>query len=360
MDQVGIGKARVGWIGQVKQAAVSASTKLWRLLTGAKAGPITVSQEKVQQTVAQAAAVLARGDRNRPDTQAAPSPAVSAAQPGATGTVVPTAQPVAAPGPQRAAVGAEISAVVVGSVSDREKKVADLAKFVFQTLRSNTRSGITEKMAADRWGQKSDAALEFWGSREARRYFQNCVSYLNGDPTGNWPDRSFHQVADIALWTEVLTKNGTVREPKGEWMQAIEMALPGIELGPNSDIGHPEEHWRAARNAASTAGYAGFSPALALKVQALISCSSAKGLYVETILTDPAAAREKIKKHLYDAEPAFFDTQEGRQAFADALLITKMSDMSRGSHGTTVAAIERDYLANDRMIREYRKAHGLT
>lgn len=246
--------------------------------------------------------------------------------------------------------------------SSRQARAIDVGVFVFDTLRTNRYSRIRQDDCVARWGEKSDEALAFWSTPQARQYFRKCVDYLNyGTESANWPDRTFEQVADIALWGELLVKNGTLsKPPAGDWLKAVEMALVAIELGPDSDIGHPEEHMRAGRLAADYIGRIFSDAKLAQKVQALIACSSNKGLHVEKVFTDPSAAEAKVKEFLYGAQPHFFKTTQERRDFAEALLIVKLSDMSRGTHGTDAKSLANDYLAGDRMVQELRRANGLS
>lgn len=239
------------------------------------------------------------------------------------------------------------------SESGNQGLIKAIAEQVYRTLQGNPTSRIREADVRERWGKKSPEMLDFWSSPAAQRFFASCVRYLDCDPKQNWPDRTFHQVADIALWTQMLVTDGTIAEPKGEWAKAIELALVGIELAPNDTIGKPDEHMQAGANTASYVSYE-FPRSLALKVQALIACSSAKGLKIEQVFSNPDAARAATKKFIYGQDPTWFDTAEGRRAFAEALLLTKLSDQSRGKHGQDVRTLAQSSVADGIMLRVYR------
>lgn len=243
------------------------------------------------------------------------------------------------------------------AASARDKKIQDVASFVAQTLKQNPNTGVTKDQAVERWGAKADDALDFWKTSGAQQYFRSCVSYLNADQAGNWPDRTFQQVADIALWTDIMSENGTITaRPQGKWMKAVEMALVGIELGPNSDIGHPEEHWRAGQNAGSYAS-SYVDREVGSLVQALIACSSNKGLKLEAAFKDLATTRAEVKKMTYGREPAFLADGQGLRDFLEALFLVKLSDMSRGSHGRTKDALGKSRVATSGMVAAFKKAN---
>jgi hypothetical protein len=241
--------------------------------------------------------------------------------------------------------------------SARDKKIQDVASFVASTLRQNPNTGVTKEQAVERWGAKADDALDFWKTSGAQQYFRSCVSYLNCDQAGNWPDRTFQQVADIALWTDIMTEKGALTaRPQGKWMKAVECALVGIELGPNSDIGHPEEHWRAGQNAGSYASSYVDREVGAL-VQALIACSSQKGLKLESAFNDLDATRAEVKKMCYGREPTFLADKQGLRTFLEALFLVKLSDMSRGSHGKDKASLAQSRVATSGMVKAFEKAN---
>jgi len=244
------------------------------------------------------------------------------------------------------------------AASARDKKIQDVASFIASTIRQNPNSGISKEQAVERYSAKADDALDFWKTSGAQQYFRSCVGYLNCDPGGNWPDRTFHQVADIALWTDVMTENGTITaRPTGKWMQAVEMALVGIELGPNSDIGHAEEHWRAGRNAGSYAG-SYVNRDVGLMVQALIACSSAKGLRIEEAFKDPAKAKSEVQRMCYGATPTFLTDDASLRSFLEALFIVKLSDASRGSHGQSKEAIAKSGVGTSGLVRAFKAANA--
>lgn len=240
----------------------------------------------------------------------------------------------------------------------RAQRIEAVATFVASTLKRNPGTRVTQESAVERWGKKADDALAFWSEPGAQRYFRACVDYLNADPGGNWPDRTFQQVADIALWTDLMAERGTIsRRPEGKWMKAVEMALVGIELGPNSDIGHAEEHWRAGQNAGRyAASYV--DPEVGHLVQALIASSSNKGLKLETALSDLDATRAAVKKMTYGREPSFLVDRQALRDFVEALFLVKLSDMSRGAHGRTKEALASSRLASSGMVAAFAKANA--
>jgi hypothetical protein len=207
------------------------------------------------------------------------------------------------------------------------------------------------------WKTKDAAGLKVWENVGAMGPTFKWAAEMNMGDGGDYLGRALSQNADASIWLQALVKEGIVKEPKAEWRAAIEVASMTLDVG-NDGAGRTGYSYVLT----GVDGYPSKNPAASVKMPAglharaamLVGGSGGGGFHVEkaydgadqtaqfskrlvreanvSSLLPRAVDRAHVEKEIGLVDSgALVKTKEDREAFADALLIVKLADRSRGS-----------------------------
>lgn len=211
---------------------------------------------------------------------------------------------------------------------------------------------------AKEWFKKDAGSLRAWENAGAMGPTFRFVSEMNMGDGGDYLGRALQQNMDASIWTQSLVKAGVIREPAPPWRAAIEVASLALDIG-NDGAGRTGYSYVLT----GVDGYPSKSPSQSVKMPAglqaraalLVGGSGGGGFHVEKAYADAAEAPKFGKRLLTEGtdiqgllpraadkahterELALLDsgallaTQADREAFADALLVVKLADRSRGA-----------------------------
>jgi hypothetical protein len=213
---------------------------------------------------------------------------------------------------------------------------------------------------ADAWKHKDAGALAAWSQPAAMGPVLAFVTSLNRGDGGDYLGRAIAQNMDASIWLRLLEREGIVDTPTKEWRTAIEVATLSLDVGADG----------AGRTGfmfilSGVDGYPSKSPTPPVKmpqgIQAragMLVGGSGTGLFVDKIFENANVAKDFAKRltneqdHGQSAkslsvkakDPAhtakeialvesgtLVQSRADRDAFAEALLVTKLSDRSRGA-----------------------------
>jgi hypothetical protein len=183
---------------------------------------------------------------------------------------------------------------------------------------------------------------------------------LNMGSGGDYLGRAIAQNMDASIWLRALVREKIIAPPSQDWRTAIEVATLTLDVGSDG----------AGRTGfmyvlAGADGYKSSSPAPSVKMPAGIQAragmlvgGSGQGIYVDKLFDGPGVAStfaNKLADEAYSGQTAtslaarakdpaatakeielvrsgkLVDSRAGRDAFAEALLVTKLADRSRGA-----------------------------
>jgi hypothetical protein len=209
------------------------------------------------------------------------------------------------------------------------------------------------------WRLKDPDGLRAWSDAKTMGPVFAWITMVNSGDGGNYLGRALAHNADASLWLQALVKSGVIKQPNAEWRKAIEIASFAIDIGDDGA-------GRTGYNYVVT-GVDGYPGSLADKADsvkmpagiharaaALVGGSGGGGLHAETVFDAPGNAAAFGKRLVREAKDmpnllkrtidraqvdreiamldtgALFRTPADREAFADALVVVKLADRSRG------------------------------
>ena len=218
----------------------------------------------------------------------------------------------------------------------------------------------------DAWKHKDPGAMQVYAkSAEMGPVFAWAAKVASTD--GDYLGRALGQNMDAAIWLRALEREGVISSPSPEWRRAIELATLCLDLG-NDGAGRTGFMYVMT----GVDGYPGSQSAGSVKMPTglqaragMLVGGSGRGLYVDNIFKGPNVAADFAKALANESNKgqspktlipqakdigattkevaivesgALVKTQSDRDEFAEALLVTKLADRSRG-------AVFRSYLA---------------
>lgn len=205
---------------------------------------------------------------------------------------------------------------------------------------------------------KDPQALGVWQNAGQMGPVFTWLADANAGDGGDYLGRALSQNIDAAIWTQALVKHGVIAPPSNEWRQAIEVASLALDIGNDGAgrtgyaylltqiNGYPKSDRTPVPMPAGLASRAGM----------LVGGSGSGGLHVEKVYDDANVAKQFAARLLTEnpevaalsagappSHKANLDREQGmlrsgahvgnaaqREAFADALLVVKLADRSRG------------------------------
>jgi hypothetical protein len=207
------------------------------------------------------------------------------------------------------------------------------------------------------------------------------VLYASDDKDSMWVDRSVTQMLDLQYWIQTATKDKLISPLSDHWRGLVEVATFWLDASDHFQskkglTSHDDQ--QAAGLAVIDAGQGFYSTSCQATVQrmgsfpglkswsqdeveklgALLS-GTGRGLDAETLITQPASAAARLRDRT-GAALAFLDNPAERRAFADALIVLKLADRSRGQARTAVETGkdlgQHRLYSGDAMVKCYRDA----
>jgi len=221
------------------------------------------------------------------------------------------------------------------------------------------RSALSPGGVAEAWKHKDTAGVQAWASPAMGKVFAFATN-MNTGSGGDYLDRALSQNMDASIWLQALEHAGVIEAPTKEWRQAIELASLTLDVG---DDGAGRTGFMYVMTGVDGYPSATPEPSVAMppglmgRAGMLVGASGGGGLYVEKVFdgpnvasdfahrlanesngkqsakgltaraVDPKAVQAEIKNV---EDGAFVKTRADRTSFADAVLITKLADRSRG------------------------------
>ena len=212
-------------------------------------------------------------------------------------------------------------------------------------------------LVAEDWKLKDKGGIEAWANAGAMGPAFKWAADMNKGEGGDYLNRALSQNLDASIWVQALVKAGVIKEPKPEWRQAIELASMTLDIG-NDGAGRTGYSYVLT----GVDGYPSKKPSDSVKLPAglharaamLVGGSGGGGFHVEQAYDGADIASQfgkrlvnegglkallprAIDKAAIEKEIALVDTgalvktPADREAFADALLVVKLADRSRGA-----------------------------
>ena len=215
-----------------------------------------------------------------------------------------------------------------------------------------------ETAVASSWRHKDAAGLAVWANAGAMGPAFQWAAKMNSGDGGDYLGRALSSNADGGLWLRALVDAGVVKAPRPEWRAAIELATLTLDIG---DDGAGRTGYSYVLTGVD--GYPTDDKAPSVKLPtglharaaALVGGSGQGGLYAETVYDATDIAKSFTKRLVSDErkeieglvskavdpgqvkreigmleDGSLVSNKADREAFADALVIVKMSDRSRG------------------------------
>jgi hypothetical protein len=241
-----------------------------------------------------------------------------------------------------------------------DQVMAQLAPFAKFDLKTSYHGEPRGKSIVDAWKHKDAGGIAAWQNAGAMGPVFRFTNELNMGAGGDYMGRAISQNMDAAIWLRALVREGVIAQPSQEWRAAIEVASLTLDVG---DDGAGRTGFMYVLSGVD--GYPSNSPAASVKMPTGIQSragmlvgGSGQGMHVEKLFGGPSVATT-FASNLADEghggqtaktlsarakDPAMtakeidlvksgklVDTRAGRDAFAEALLVTKLADRSRGA-----------------------------
>ncbi|MBI5508609.1 MAG: hypothetical protein HY903_07640 [Deltaproteobacteria bacterium] len=264
----------------------------------------------------------------------------------------------------RAAVAQAFTAVVVDMMTTNGAAIP-----------ANVRS-LPRSLAA-----KDDQGMRVLGLKKVQDGVRVGVLYASDAADSAWVGRSTSQMLDVQYWIEAATKDGLIKPVSDAWRGLIEVGtfwLDAVSAGHKSRKGlvaaddqqaaglaildakadHYDPDCRKTVSAMQAfPGLKSWSADEAERLGALLS-GTGGGVDVEKLIASPAEAVARLRART-GAPLKFLDNPSERRAFAEALLILKLADRSRGQARAAVEAGQdlcKHGLYNGATVAFFRKA----
>lgn len=278
------------------------------------------------------------------------------------------------------AIGATQSAASIGAAIQRG----------FEQVLGLTGTRVPSEIAsfARHFAAKDAQGARVYADPNVQQAAMVGVALASTGRSTSWVSRSADQSRDVQYWVDVAQKDGLIKPMSDAYRGYVEAGVWYLDASPDAghftaghgkriDPGHNDQqvaglaiidaklgkltspaYANAARAIAQIPGFSGWSTEAAEKLGAMLACTGTN-VYVDAIIKDPQGSAKKIRD-LVDAPCKFLDDAAERRKFADAVLVLKLADRSRGqaaaaaARGDDVRTVQ--VWASSRTVPAYREA----